>query len=181
MHSILLPTTLLITMNKKLQIRNVFIVIFVSSVLMVSQACEADICSRVEKQKSFSDIDSIENGFFEKYYVRKSGDVYYIYAEKSTQLDYIAATEVMKKLESYPQFMPGYKAISVRREMNKEIVADIQFRPWFSFFRSRFSNQLEIVVGLKNYKQCWEQLDSTDERVNGKYNFEPKKIKDTGT
>lgn len=61
--------------------------------------------------------------------------------------------------------MPGYVRIKVRRPADGIIYTAIRFKPKFSFFESRFTNEVEIQRSPAGYQQCWRQLDAKDPRV----------------
>ena len=125
----------------------------------------ARICSEVEALKDFSESDQVKSDYFDEFFIKKQERVFRIHLIKRMQLDFSTIKHVLSGLEDFPQFMPGYKAIKVKRNSDGEILTGIRFRPSFSPFMSRFTNQVEISDGTKVYKQCWQQLEENDKRV----------------
>lgn len=152
-------------MNRKLRRRNSIWLLWGLVLAALPLAGMARICSEVEALKDFSESDQLRSGYFDEYFIKKQQRVFHIHFRKRIQLDFSAIKHVLNGLEDYPEFMPGYKAIKVKRNSDGEILTGIRFRPSFSFFVSRFTNQVEISDGTEVYKQCWQQLEENDKRV----------------
>ncbi len=114
----------------------------------------ARICSEVEALKDFSESEQVKSGYFDEYFIKKQEGVFHIHFRKRMQLDFSTIKHVLSGLENFPLFMPGYKAIKVKRNSDDEILTGIRFRPAFSPFVSRFT-KVEISDGTEVYKQCW--------------------------
>lgn len=133
----------------------------------------AGVCADVEALESFADKHREKNHYFKDYYLRSRKGVYFILATKKLRLDFTRAGEVMGNLDRYAEFMPGYKRIRVTRADDGSIYTAIRFQPDFSFFESRFTNQVELLQSETGYRQCWRQLDAKDPRVVEKHRRAP--------
>lgn len=133
----------------------------------------AGICSHVESLKNFAEADKVESSYFDEYFIKEEEGVFYIRSKKRAQLAFPSLEQVMNALERYPEFMPGYKAIKVKRKPNGIILTAIRFRAPFSPFESRFTNQVEIKNHVGLYEQCWQQLEEDDPRVVESYKSAP--------
>jgi hypothetical protein len=143
-------------------------------VALLPTAAFCGVCEKVEVDDSFAASDHLKSAYFDDYYIRSEGGVYYIRATKRLTVTMSRATKVLSALESYAQFMPGYKGIRMKRSPDGAIYTAIRFRPDFSFFESRFTNEVEIARLPASYRQCWWQLLQKDPRVMEEYRSPPK-------
>lgn len=139
-----------------------------------STAAVSGVCQRVEAEDSFAATDRVNSGYFDDYYIRSRRGIYFIRAVKHLSLTFSRAVKVLSKFEQYPQFMPGYKGIRVRRAADGVIYTAIRFRPDFSFFESRFTNRVEIAQFSAGYRQCWWQLQAKDPAAMEEFRAAPK-------
>lgn len=125
----------------------------------------AGICKDNQTLLELDEKDRVSSDYFDSYYISSKKRAYYIYASKRVPLKLPTLTRVMEDYTAYPEFMPGYRAITMERNTDGNLLTGIEFRAKFSPFTSRFTTEVESSREALEYKQCWLQLKSDDARV----------------
>lgn len=133
----------------------------------------ADICKRVIGAFYFAEESPVKNPFFDKYLIGKKHGVYYVYASKTTEINFSHLVSVLQEFNRYPDFMLGYKSVKTRQMTDTTLLTSILFSPPLSPFTSQFTNEVEILSGLNHYQQCWRQLPEDDSRIEEKHRNAP--------
>lgn len=134
----------------------------------------AGICQSVEPNEEFRGSHRENSEFFDEYFVRDDDGTYRILAILKLRASMEQVVAIMNDLESFDEFMPGYRRIRVIRDEHGAIYTAIRFRPDFSFFESRFTNEVEVQHRSQDYRQCWSQLSDGDSRVVEEHAKAPK-------
>ena len=146
----------------------------------------AGICQGVSEKFYYAEKVAIKSSYFEKYLLGKKKGIYYIYAIKTTKTNFLKLVQVFKNMDKYPEFMPGYKEINVRKITETKLLTSILFDPPRFPIISRFTNEVEVISDISNYQQCWRQLADGDSLLEEKNKNAPLinngfwKLKDLG-
>lgn len=157
---------------KKVKIQNLLPLLTIA-ILLKPVNTLADICQEVADQFYFAEKSSVETSYFEKYLLGKKKDVYYIHAIKTTKTEFNKLVQLFQDLDSYPEFMLGYKDIKVRHLSETDKLTSIKFDPPLSPFTSQFTNEVQAIIEQDSYQQCWRQLAENDKRLEEKNNNAP--------